>query len=69
MGEADSRYVANIKALEGVLRRLEPTEITARLGAPWIPSTDIEAFCSEVLGATVDVEHLPQLGRWSGAAP
>ena len=66
MGEADSRYVANIKALEGVLpRQLEPTEITARLGAPWIPSTDIEAFCSEVLGATVDVEHLPQLGQWS----
>jgi hypothetical protein len=42
-----------------------PTEITARLGAPWIPSRDIEQFCREVLDATVDVEHLPQLGHWS----
>ncbi|MGQ0823758.1 MAG: DEAD/DEAH box helicase family protein [Actinomycetota bacterium] len=64
--DPDGRYCPNIAALERVLpRRLEPAEITARLGAPWIPSRDIEQFCREVLDATVDVEHLPQLGHWS----
>lgn len=64
--DPDGRYRPNIAALERVLpRQLEPAEITARLGAPWIPSRDIERFCTEVLDATVDVEHLPQLGQWS----
>ncbi|MCB9423463.1 MAG: DEAD/DEAH box helicase family protein [Actinobacteria bacterium] len=64
--DLDGRFRPNIAALERVLpRQLEPTEITARLGAPWIPSRDIEQFCREVLDASVDVEHLPQLGNWS----
>lgn len=64
--DPDGRYRSNTAALERVLpRQLEPAEITARLGAPWIPSPDIEQFCREVLDATVDVEHLPQLGHWS----
>jgi N12 class adenine-specific DNA methylase len=59
-------YRSNTAALERVLpRQLEPAEITTRLGAPWIPGPDIEQFCREVLDATVDVEHLPQLGHWS----
>ncbi len=49
----------------GPARQLEPGEITARLGAPWIPPADIETFCGEVLAVTVDIEHLPELGRWS----
>ena len=57
---------ANVAALEQVMpRQLEPAEITARLGTPWIPSSDIEQFCRDILDATVDVEHLPQLGNWS----
>jgi len=64
--DPDGHFRANIAALERVLpRQLEPAEITARLGAPWIPSRDIERFCREVLDATVDIEHLPQLGHWS----
>jgi N12 class adenine-specific DNA methylase len=64
--DPDDRYRPNIAALEGVLpRQLEPGEITARLGAPWIPSRDIEQFCAEVFDAMVDVEHLSQLGHWS----
>lgn len=64
--DPDNRYRPNLAALERVLpRQLESAEITARLGAPWIPSQDIEHFCREVLDATVDVEHLPQLGHWS----
>jgi N12 class adenine-specific DNA methylase len=62
----DSRYRVNVADLEAVLpRQLEPAEITARLGSPWIPSQDVETFATEVLDAAVDVEHLPQLGHWS----
>jgi N12 class adenine-specific DNA methylase len=56
----------NVGALERVLpRQLEPTEITARLGAPWIPAADIERFCTEVLDVTVDVERLADIGQWT----
>lgn len=56
----------NVAALERVLpRQLEPTEITARLGAPWIAADDIERFCTEVLDATVDIERLADLGQWT----
>jgi len=56
----------NLAALEQVLpRQLEPDEIIARLGAPWIPATDVERFCVEVLDATVDVERLAEIGQWS----
>lgn len=61
-----SQYRANVAALQRVLpRQLDPNEVTARLGSPWIPSHDVETFCREVLDATVDVEHLHQLGQWS----
>src|SRR3546814_7582793 len=64
--DSEARYGPNIAALERVLpRQLEPVEITARLGAPWIPGVDVEEFCQEVLDATVDIEHLGQLGHWS----
>nr|HNH94678.1 DEAD/DEAH box helicase family protein [Microthrixaceae bacterium] len=62
----DPRYRVNVADLEAVLpRQLEPADITARLRSPWIPSRDVEYFAGEVLDATVDVEHLPQLGHWS----
>jgi N12 class adenine-specific DNA methylase len=60
------RFSRNREALERVLpRQLEPAEITGRLGAPWVASSDVEQFCREVLSATVDVERLPELGSWS----
>jgi N12 class adenine-specific DNA methylase/SAM-dependent methyltransferase len=63
--EHDPRWEANLTALEEVLpRQLEPEEITARLGAPWIPAADIEGFCEEVLDSSVDVEHYAEIGRW-----
>lgn len=67
-GAIDGRpdLAVNVAALERVLpRQLEPTEITARLGAPWIPAADIERFCTEVLDATVDIERLADLGQWA----
>jgi len=61
-----SRWQANIDALTAVMpRQLEPGDITARLGASWIPPTDVEAFCREVLDATVDVERLVEVGQWN----
>ncbi len=66
----DPRFTANVSALEAVLpAQLRPDEISARLGVPWIPSVDIEAYCADVLGARVVVEYLPSLGRWEAAAP
>jgi len=56
----------NVAALERVLpRQLEPGEITARLGAPWIPAADVERFCTEILDAAVDVERLAEIGQWT----
>jgi len=64
----DPRWQRNVEALQEVLpRQLEPSEITAGLGAPWIPAADVEGFCTDVLGAEVEVEHLPSLGRWTTA--
>lgn len=64
----EPRFEAHTAALSAVLpRQLEPGEITAGLGAPWIPAGDIEAFCEEVLGSEVEIEHVAALGRWSVA--
>ena len=61
----DGRWVANVAALERVQPRdLEPGEIDARLGAPWIPPTDVAAFCAEVLEAEVAVEYATATGEW-----
>jgi N12 class adenine-specific DNA methylase len=62
----DPRYATNAAALEAAMpRQLEPGEITARPGASWIPAADVEAFCRDVLGAGVDVEHLATVGQWT----
>ena len=62
----EPRWEANVAALAAVLpRQLEPGEITAGLGAPWIPPADVEAFCTEVLGASVEIERVAALGRWT----
>jgi SAM-dependent methyltransferase len=62
----DQRWQANIAALERAMpRQLEPGEIAARLGAAWIPAADVEAFCNEVFQASVDIEHLADIGRWA----
>ncbi|MFP5375303.1 MAG: methyltransferase domain-containing protein [Acidimicrobiia bacterium] len=62
----DPRFAANVAALTEVLpRQLEPGEITAGLGTPWVPPGDVEAFCAEVLGAEVEVERLAAVGHWA----
>lgn len=65
-------YKINVEALRSVQPvDLKATEIDARLGAVWIPSTDIEAFTRELLklkghdGEGVKVGHAHQLGLWT----
>ena len=56
----DPRYTANVEALTAVLPAdLTPEEITANLGAVWVPASDIREFLRDVLNdRAVRVEHL-----------
>ena len=64
--EADAEYRENVTALEAV----QPTdfcasEVDARLGAVWIPATDIEAFARTLLGSEgITVQHAAAIGTW-----
>ena len=44
---------------------LKPSEITARLGAPWIPAEAIAGFCEEILGVTTRVYHTVEIASWT----
>lgn len=47
---AGERFAGNVKALEAVIPAdLAPHEIGARIGSTWIPTSDYEAFLSEIL--------------------
>ncbi len=65
--EDHERWRVNVTALEAVQPRdLEPGEIDARLGAPWIPPSDVQAFCAEVLEAPdVHVTYTRATGAWT----
>ena len=64
--EIDPKYRRNIDALMAVQPRpLGPTDITVRLGANWVPASDISSFAIEVIGGRIDVAYNPILGSWS----
>jgi N12 class adenine-specific DNA methylase len=67
----DPRYSRNVAALRRVQPEdLRPSDITARLGAPWIAASDIEAFAAEVMETTTRVRHTVEIASWSvDAAP
>ncbi|MGH9136995.1 MAG: hypothetical protein ACRD0G_08100, partial [Acidimicrobiales bacterium] len=67
----DPAYQVNVEALERVVPPdLSAADIDVRLGAPWIPAVDVEAFCAELLGGSdIDVEHAPLTATWAIAAP
>ncbi|WP_194893290.1 bifunctional DNA primase/polymerase [Catenulispora pinisilvae] len=63
------RFGGNIPALEAVIPvDLEPEQIEASLGAPWIPATDVRDFAQELLGFPVKVWHEPRTNTWSVTA-
>lgn len=61
-------FEENVTALETVQPAALPyNEIDARLGAPWIPVTDISLFACSLLGEdneAVTVVHMPSIGEW-----
>ena len=72
LAAGDGRYQPNVAALEAVLPEWLPAEaISARLGAVWIPASDVHQFLVDVLGADdrVRVEHVPIVGRWVLTVP
>jgi N12 class adenine-specific DNA methylase len=62
-------YARNVEALKAVQPKdLEPGEIEARLGASWIPASDIEQFVVELLETypnAVSVAHSNAIASWS----
>jgi N12 class adenine-specific DNA methylase len=62
----DPQYARNMAALRRVQPEdLLPSDITARLGAPWIPAADIEAFAVEAMGTATWVRHTVEIASWS----
>jgi N12 class adenine-specific DNA methylase/adenine-specific DNA methylase len=62
----DPAYARNVEALRRVQPAdLRPSDITARLGAPWIPAADIIAFVKETMDADITIHHMPELACWT----
>ncbi|CAA0129146.1 Uncharacterised protein [Starkeya nomas] len=62
----DADYARNITALQGVQPAdLKPSDITARLGAPWIPAADVVAFVRETMDVEIKIHHMPELASWT----
>ncbi|QAY80482.1 helicase-related protein [Sphingosinicella sp. BN140058] len=62
----DRRFERNVEALEAVQPvDLKPSDITARLGAPWIPTSDIETFIAEVMDVRTQVYHTVEIASWT----
>lgn len=62
----DPAYERNVAALQAVQPTdLRPSEITARLGAPWIPAADVVAFVENTMGVEIRIRHVPELASWT----
>lgn len=62
----DLSYERNVTALQGVQPAdLRPSDITARLGAPWIPAADVVAFVKATMDAEIRIHHMPELASWT----
>jgi N12 class adenine-specific DNA methylase len=66
---SDPKYQANVEALEKVQPEdVDHTDISARLGANWIPATDITDFAAHLLSGNrddFDIKYVPQTGDWN----
>jgi N12 class adenine-specific DNA methylase len=63
---SDPLYARNVAALRLVQPEdLSPSDITTRLGAPWVPAVDIEAFIQEIMGTETRVRHTVEVASWS----
>lgn len=63
---AGPEFAGNLEALRSVLPKpLGAGEIRARLGASWIPASDIVAFIKEVVGEDAMVWYEPHTSAWT----
>ena len=66
---SDGRFARNVEALRLVQPQdLLPSDITARLGAPWLPDDVIEAFVSKVMDGEVSIRHSEAFATWTVVA-
>src|SRR6266496_5044766 len=64
------RWARNVTALAAVQPAdLGPSEISVKLGAPWVPAGDVQAFLADTLGDGVEVRHQPLVATWEVRAP
>lgn len=67
--ELDPAYARNVEALKCVQPEdLQPGEISARLGSPWIPASDVRDFIAQLLGTpshNVTVKHSGAIATWT----
>ena len=64
--EVDPRYARNVEALRRVQPKdLAPSDITARLGAPWIPAKDVGSFSGEIIGVATTIRHTVEIAAWT----
>ena len=62
----EARYARNVTALAGVQPTdLLPSDITARLGAPWLPDDVIETFVTEVMEGKASIRHSEAFATWT----
>ena len=64
----DPRYAVNVEALEAVQPPLiPPGDIEVRLGAAWVPPSDVQDFAKHLLEATdfLNIQYSPFLDVWS----
>ncbi|ULJ82749.1 DEAD/DEAH box helicase family protein (plasmid) [Rhizobium sp. C104] len=62
----DPVFERNVRALTEVQPvDIRPSDITARLGSPWIPASDVVAFVHETMGTDIRIHHMPELASWT----
>ncbi len=63
--EDDAAFNENVRALDKVQPKdIPPSSITARMGAVWIPSTDIQAFIKEMTGVDTSISYVRVANTW-----
>ncbi|MBU6400641.1 MAG: DEAD/DEAH box helicase family protein [Verrucomicrobia bacterium] len=62
----NTQFAENVEALKTVQPEdLSASEIDVRLGASWVPATDVQKFAQEILGESdITVSHAPVIGTW-----
>lgn len=64
--EREPAFKDNVEALQAVQPKdVEPLAISVRLGSPWVPAADIEAFALQTLKVRPKVAYLPSVAQWS----